>query len=83
MDKEKLDELVGPYEVRPEVAEGRDERAAAMDLGAQLNRLQGRADDEFDRRLIELFVSGRINRSEFVRVVLEMARLETQARELI
>lgn len=83
MNTSEFDKLLASYEARPAVVAGRGRRAAGMALGAELNRLQGWAADEVDRRLIELFISGRINRSEFVRVVLELARLESEARALV
>ncbi|MCB0183588.1 MAG: hypothetical protein KDE31_04960 [Caldilineaceae bacterium] len=78
MEINDIEGLLAVLEGRPERPAGRAEREAAMQFGADLNRLQGWQAEECDWRLIKLFVEGRMGRDELVRFIVEAAEAEAK-----
>ena len=71
-----LDSLLVPYETLPPAISPleRERRASGMDFGLHLNRIQGLDPDQASTRLVDLYVSGRIEADEYRRLAVTIAR---------
>lgn len=73
------EQLLARFEARAPLPQGRAEREAALAFGDELNRLQGYTTSPLDERLNALRASGRVDRREFVQLILDIAVAENRA----
>ena len=81
MANRALEDIFGPYECRQVDLPDHviTERRAGLLLGWELNRLQNGHMNEADRRLTDLYCTGRISRREYGDLVRSLAEVEAKA----